>query len=47
LQKSVTRSADQIIADLDTSLRAWRGNETLDDDVTIVVLEGKRIHEVH
>lgn len=39
-------STDQIIADLDASMRAWRGNDTLDDDVTIVVLEGKRLHEV-
>lgn len=42
-----TRSTDQIIADLDTAMRSWRGDDTLDDDVTIVVVEGKRVHEVH
>jgi serine phosphatase RsbU (regulator of sigma subunit) len=47
LQEFASRSTDQIIADLDASMREWRGNETLDDDVTIVVLEGKRINEVH
>lgn len=47
LQEFVSRSTDQIIADLDVSMREWRGNDTLDDDVTIVVLEGKRINEVH
>lgn len=47
LQDSAAKSAEQIIAELDMSMRAWRGNETLDDDVTIIVLEGKRLHEVH
>lgn len=47
LHNSAARTAEQIIADLDTSLRVWRGNETLDDDVTIVVLEGKRTYEIH
>lgn len=46
LQASRRRTTDQIIADLDASMRAWRGNETLDDDVTIVILEGKRIDEI-
>ena len=44
---SRTRSTDQVIADLDTAMRSWRGDDTLDDDVTIVVLEGKRVNEVH
>ena len=40
-----TRSTDHLLADLDTTLRAWRGDNTLDDDVTIVILEGKRNNE--
>jgi serine phosphatase RsbU (regulator of sigma subunit) len=40
-----TRSTKQIIADIDVAMRAWRGNDTLDDDVTIVVMEGGRTHE--
>ena len=47
LLDGTARSTEQIIADLDASMRSWRGSDTLDDDVTIVVLEGKRIHEVH
>jgi serine phosphatase RsbU (regulator of sigma subunit) len=42
---AVKRSTEQIIADLDAAMRSWRGNDTLDDDVTIVVLEGGRSHE--
>ncbi len=40
-------STDQLIAKLDAAMRSWRGNDTLDDDVTIVVLEGTRIDEDH
>ena len=40
-----TPSTEHLLTDLDTALRAWRGDDTLDDDVTIVILEGKRNHE--
>lgn len=39
------KTTEQIIAELDTSMRSWRGDDSLDDDVTVVILEGKRIHE--
>lgn len=47
LNGSKGKATEQIIADLDASIRAWRGDETLDDDVTIVVLEGKMADEYH
>ena len=34
----------QILTILDEALRGWRGDDTLDDDVTIVVLEGRTRH---
>ncbi len=39
------RSTEHLLNDLDTTLRSWRGDDSLDDDVTIVILEGKRNHE--
>ena len=45
LRTCANRSTEQILTQLDTSLRTWRGDDTLDDDVTIVVLEGKRANE--
>lgn len=47
LRGAAARSTEQIIADLDSAMRSWRGDDTLDDDVTIVVLEGKRANEHH
>jgi len=41
------KSTEQIIADLDASLRMWRGDDTLDDDATIVILEGRRVDGHH
>jgi serine phosphatase RsbU (regulator of sigma subunit)/HAMP domain-containing protein len=40
-------TTEQIMGQLDAAMRSWRGDDTLDDDVTIVVLEGKRIDEIH
>ncbi|WP_071834446.1 PP2C family protein-serine/threonine phosphatase [Pararhizobium antarcticum] len=37
------KTTEQIIDELDVAMRSWRGDDTLDDDVTIVVLEGKRV----
>ena len=45
IRASGTRSTEYLMTDLDTTLRAWRCDDTLDDDVTIVILEGKRNHE--
>ncbi len=45
MRVSAGKSTEQILTALDTSLRAWRGDDTLDDDVTIVMLEGKRASE--
>ncbi len=45
IRASGKRSTEDLLTDLDITLRAWRGDDTLDDDVTIVILEGKRNHE--
>lgn len=45
IRASATRSTEHLLTDLDATLRAWRGDDTLDDDVTVVILEGKRNHE--
>jgi serine phosphatase RsbU (regulator of sigma subunit) len=45
IRNSAGQTTEEILTTLDTALRAWRGNETLDDDVTIVMLEGKRASE--
>ena len=42
---SVTATTEQILEKFDTALRAWRGDDILDDDVTIVILEGKQVNE--
>jgi serine phosphatase RsbU (regulator of sigma subunit) len=47
LRGAAIRTTEQIIADLDAAMRSWRGDDTLDDDVTIVVLEGKLANEYH
>lgn len=47
IRSSGNRTTEQILADLDTSLRDWRGDDSLDDDVTIVILERKQAREHH
>jgi serine phosphatase RsbU (regulator of sigma subunit) len=41
------KSTKEIITELDEALRGWRGDDSLEDDVTIVVLEGKWTHGHH
>lgn len=47
LSGSKGKATEHIISELDSAIRSWRGDDTLDDDVTVVVLEGMRADETH